>query len=284
MGVAHMHCKQIRAQVCAYFGLDEEAKENDADVDNGLVVLFGAGKYDSKIYRDLDDIIEDEKCLSGVFEKKFNYRFISNGEYDRSWSKAEAKDWIELVRDKEMMKDGKLQYDSLLFCTASHGNLDAMICSDGKALKHKEIRSLFAKGSFMDIPKIFIFNGCRKASTKHAGGQAGDERTVKYSVTITGSEGNDVYGSRLTRFVANAFESCRANEMNVHDTLDVARKMAKKAMKLRCQEYDLEVSRAVFLKHPKGRGIESDPLSNTDDDLTNLLRPQKDGSKMDLFY
>eukprot|EP01083_Nonionella_stella_P272467 923961_1 len=272
-------------------GKDDMKIQDDVPrVENGLVMFFGASKYDSEIYPDLDDIIEDEECLSNVFEKKFKYRFISNGDFNKTWSKSEAEDWIELVRDKEMIQDGEVQYDALIFCGASHGSIDAMICSDGKELKLKDIRSSFAVNSQLrNIPKIFIFNCCRTPYQKPRG-PAGDTRAVGYSVTITGTEGDAVYGSRLSRVVANAFRASITYETNVHNTLDAARESAKKhkkPMDLRLQEYDTAVGRVVLLKHPQAaqsRGVVSDPLLNTDDDLTNLLRPQKNGSKMDLFY
>eukprot|EP01083_Nonionella_stella_P084929 235206_1 len=55
-------------------------------------------------------------------------------------------------------------------------------------------------------------------------------------------------------------------------------------MAIRLQEYDNKIDFVVFAKHAKGRGPNSDPLSNADDDLTNLLRPQKGGSKKNLLY
>eukprot|EP01083_Nonionella_stella_P118333 353256_1 len=57
-------------EVIAYGKDDDDDSKDDMKiqddvprVENGLVMFFGAGKYDSEIYPDLDDIIEDEECL-----------------------------------------------------------------------------------------------------------------------------------------------------------------------------------------------------------------------------
>eukprot|EP01083_Nonionella_stella_P272468 923962_1 len=271
-------------------GKDDMKIQDDVPrVENGLVMFFGASKYDSEIYPDLDDIIEDEECLSNVFEKKFKYRFISNGDFNKTWSKSEAEAWIQLVRDKELIQNGEVQYDALIFCGASHGSIHSMICSDGQKLSFKDIRSSFAGNvnhTFRKLPKIFIFNCCRSEYKKSRGTEE-ETSAAGYSVTITGTEGDKVFGSRLSGFVADAFRASYTYKTNVHDTLCAATEMAKKTMELRLQEYDVKVGRVVLLKHPQAaqsRGVVSDPLLNTDDDLTNLLRPQKNGSKMDLFY
>eukprot|EP01083_Nonionella_stella_P148429 469770_1 len=100
IGVSAMnHRKKIRNEIKEYFAKQEQVNEaiayhkDDEDygkddmkiqddvprVENGLVMFFGVGKYQSETYPDLDDIIEDEEHARNVFEKKFNYRFISNG-------------------------------------------------------------------------------------------------------------------------------------------------------------------------------------------------------------
>eukprot|EP01083_Nonionella_stella_P208119 755507_1 len=255
-------------------------------VDNVFVMFFGIGKYQSKTYPDLDDIIEDESYFSDVFEKQFKYRFIANCEYNRTWSKSQAEDWIELVRDSELLHNREVQYDALIFCGASHGSIDAMICSDGQELKLKDIRSSFVSNrQIRDLPKIFIFNCCRTPYQKPSGAR-GDTRAAGHSVTITSTEGDPVFGSRLSRYVAGAFGACCANRMDLHSTLRLAAQNAKNGkMELRLQEHDIEIDDIVFLKNPTRRGAEiDDPFNTGDDDLINLLRPQKDGSKMDLCY
>eukprot|EP01083_Nonionella_stella_P258720 883962_1 len=259
-------------------------------VDKVLVMFFGMSFYKSATYPNLDDIHDDEKYFRDVFEKMFNYRFITNDGYDQTWKKSDAEEWIEVVRDSELLHNRQVQYDGLIFCGASHGSMHSMICSDGEELKMKDIRSSFASNvnrQFRDLPKIFIFNCCRTPYQKPQDrGTEEETRAAGYSVTITSTEGDKVFGSRLSRFVADAFTDCCENKTNVHDTLYAATEMAKKTMELRLQEYDLKVGRVVFLKGPDplGRGVVTDSLSDADDDLTNILRPQKGGSKMDLFY
>eukprot|EP01083_Nonionella_stella_P259645 886272_1 len=264
----------------AYFNDDDAVPR----VDNGLVMFFGAGKYTTYSY--LGDIIEDEQFMSNVFEKKFKYRFISNCDFDKKWSKPEALAWIQLIRDKELIQNDELQYDALIFCGASHGSMHAVICSDGEEWKLKDIRSSFASNvnrEFRKLPKIFVFNCCRTTYKKPRSTEE-ETRAAGYSVTITGTEGDQVFGSRLSRYVADAFTASYTNKRNVYDTLCSAIQSAKKTMELRLQEYDPEVGRVVFSKRPKGRGVAFDPLLNADDDLTNVLRPQLDGSPIDLFY
>eukprot|EP01083_Nonionella_stella_P249440 862523_1 len=287
----------------------EESKENDVYLNqntndansrnnasipickNPFVMFLGMRRYSPENYPDLDDIMEDEECLSEVFEGQFKYRFVTNdidddGKYNQIWTKEAAEDWIEFVRNNEIIQNNQVKYDALIFCGASHGSIDAMICSDGKELKFKDIRSLFARNvnkQFDDIPKIFIFNSCRTKYQKPTNARAGDSPATGYTVSITGTEGNEVYGPKLSRCVADAFAACCANKTNVYKMLRAAKDNANKEnMKLRLQEYDMSIDDVVFLKRAKGRGPASDPLLNADDDLTNLLRPQK-GSKQNLL-
>eukprot|EP01083_Nonionella_stella_P249443 862533_1 len=287
----------------------EESKENDVYLNqntndansrnnasipickNPFVMFLGMRRYSPENYPDLDDIMEDEECLSEVFEGQFKYRFVTNdidddGKYNQIWTKEAAEDWIEFVRNNEIIQNNQVKYDALIFCGASHGSIDAMICSDGKELKFKDIRSLFARNvnkQFDDIPKIFIFNSCRTKYQKPTNARAGDSPATGYTVSITGTEGNEVYGPKLSRCVADAFAACCAKGMNVHRMLHEARQNAEKEhMAIRLQEYDNKIDFVVFEKHAKGRGPAYDPLLNTDDDLTNLLRPQK-GSKQNLL-
>eukprot|EP01083_Nonionella_stella_P176536 617917_1 len=129
-------------------------------VENPFVMLFGMGKYVKK-YHNLDDIIKDEECLSNVFEGKFKYQFVTNADdhgYNQTWTLSQAIDWITLIRDNEIIDAQNrklLKYDALIFCGASHGSIDAMICSNGEELKCMDIRSLFANcvnAQFENIP------------------------------------------------------------------------------------------------------------------------------------
>eukprot|EP01083_Nonionella_stella_P182708 658082_1 len=290
--------KRIMDEARVYFGIEsnrtqrnEESKEMKTQgdcVDNPFVMLFGMGKYNPNTKcEDLDTIINDEECLVNVFKKELNYRFVTNDDdrkYKRKWTPSQAIEWIELMRDNEIIQKG---HDSLIFCGASHGSIDAMICSNGEKLKFHVIRSLFAGNvntKFNDIPKIFIFNCCR-TEHEHVIGSRGDSNAVDYSVTITTTEGDKVRGPKLSRCVANAFDTCRKQKMNVNHILGVASQNATdEETKFRTQERDERVGSVVFLERAKARSVDSNTLSNADDDLANLLRPQKNGSKMNLLY
>eukprot|EP01083_Nonionella_stella_P028638 78874_1 len=258
-------------------------------VDNVLVMFFGMGKYLSDTYPDLDDIAEDEEWFRTVFEKKFKYRFIANDNYNQTWERSEAMKWIQCVRENELLRNRPVKYNGLIFCGASHGSMHAMICSDGKPLKLQDIRSSFAStvnSQFKDIPKIFIFNCCRTVPGQKPRGREEQTGAAGYSVTITGTEGDEVFGSGLSQCVADAFDKCCTNKWDVHKTLLEATHIAEKEnIKLVTQEHDLTIDAVVFRKSPQARGPVVDPqLVVPDDDLTNVLRPQKGGSKMDLLY
>eukprot|EP01083_Nonionella_stella_P258723 883968_1 len=167
-------------------------------VDNVLVMFFGMGKYFSETYPDLDDIAEDEEWFRTVFEKKFKYRFIANDNYNQTWERSEAMKWIQCVRENELLRNRPVKYNGLIFCGASHGSMHAMICSDGKPLKLQDIRSSFAStvnSQFKDIPKIFIFNCCRTVPGQKPRGREEQTGAAGYSVTITGTEGDEVFGT-----------------------------------------------------------------------------------------
>eukprot|EP01083_Nonionella_stella_P182709 658084_1 len=285
--------KRIMDEARVYFGIEsnrtqrnEESKEMKTQgdcVDNPFVMLFGMGKYNPNTKcEDLDTIINDEECLVNVFKKELNYRFVTNDDdrkYKRKWTPSQAIEWIELMRDNEIIQKG---HDSLIFCGASHGTDSAMICSEkGEALTFKQIRSLFAGDKFTEMPKIFIFNSCRKDENLIDSKSSGDSKkklqTVDYSLTITTPEGTTARGAKLTRCVANAFAKFRGQ--TVRKILSEARKKTQ----LRYQEHDPKVDDVVFLACGKERGVASNSRLIADDDLKNLLCPQS-GSKMNLLY
>eukprot|EP01083_Nonionella_stella_P306561 1074115_1 len=162
-------------------------------VDNGVAMFFGVAKYISKLYKDLGDIDDDERHFRNTFAKEYGYRFVSNAYKNRTWTRDQALAWIQSMRDEILLKNGRIQYNGLIFCGASHGSMHSIICSDGTTLEVARIRSFFAssvKIQFKYLPKIFIFNCCRTPYAKEARGPAESTGAAGYGMTITGSEGN----------------------------------------------------------------------------------------------
>eukprot|EP01083_Nonionella_stella_P175135 608996_1 len=135
-------------------------------------MFFGVAKYISKLYKDLDDIDDDERHFRNTFAKQYGYRFVSNAYKNRTWTRDQALAWIRSMRDEVLLKNRRIQYNGLIFCGASHGSMHSIICSDGTKLEFATIRSFFAsnvKSQFKYLPKIFIFNCCRTRWTKARG-------------------------------------------------------------------------------------------------------------------
>eukprot|EP01083_Nonionella_stella_P071802 193093_1 len=264
-------------------------------VDDALVIFFGICKYQHDTYSDLDDINEDEYFFRGTFETKFRYKFIKN-DYNREWTKSEAEDWIESIRNNELTPHGRVQYNALIFCGASHGSMYSMICSDGKQLNVKDIRSLFAwnvNKKLRNLPKIFIFNCCRTKYQKVRGVEE-ESCAAGYSVSITGTEGDPVFGSKLSRYVATAFSECYDHERqkSVHDVLVKATRTAgtEGGMQLKLQEHDINIDDVVFLKKPPSRGSRAARVSRDSrqislaNELMTFLRKIQSGGELEKYY
>eukprot|EP01083_Nonionella_stella_P108702 316360_1 len=265
--------------------IDEDDDKDDLkaqnDVDNALVMFFGISTYDHSSYPYLDDIGEDEQCFRDTFEGKYRYTFIAN-EYDRKWSRSEAEEWIQAKRDTILLDQGT-RYNALIFCGASHGSMHSMICSDGSEFNLKDIRSSFSSSvntKFRKLPKVFIFNCCRTPYEKPRTSQE-NSSSAGYSVTITGSEGNSVFGSRLSGYIATAFSTCYDKKMTkLHDIIMEATNKADSEgrMTLRLQEHDIRIDNVWFVKHTQSRGVEvGAQLDGTapirDDELRTILEP-----------
>eukprot|EP01083_Nonionella_stella_P100137 282062_1 len=104
-------------------------------VRKAFVMFLGIEEYIPNYLPNIDDIIDDETYFKNVFEKTFNYRFITNGAYNKTWDKLAVLEWIQSIRDKELLHYGQCQYDALIFCGVSHGSYASMICSDGEPLR-----------------------------------------------------------------------------------------------------------------------------------------------------
>eukprot|EP01083_Nonionella_stella_P056639 149028_1 len=156
---------EMKAESNHHTGPNESIKR----VDDGLTLFLGFSKYIHDMYKDLNDIHEDERCLRKTFEDQLGYRFESNAYNDRLWTKADALRWIRSKRDEILVQKGDIKYNGLNFCGASHGSTHAMICSDGEPLDTATIRSAFAPNvndAFQHMPKVFIFNCCRTPFSK----------------------------------------------------------------------------------------------------------------------
>eukprot|EP01083_Nonionella_stella_P293135 996869_1 len=252
-------------------------------VDNALVIFFGIAMYQHETYPDLEDINEDELYFRDTFEDKFRYRFIAN-EYNKHWNKSDVENWIVSIRNSVLIVNDCMQYNALIFCGASHGSTYAMICSDGKKLNLKDIRSLFAwnvNNQFRNLPKMFIFNCCRTQYETPRGAHQ-DTVAAGYSVSITGTEGDPVFGSKLSRYVADAFNECSKDKKkaNAGDILRAATRKAREEgdMQLRLQEHDMEIDDVVFVKHPQSRGSKAKRISkdtrqrSLENDLRRFLK------------
>eukprot|EP01083_Nonionella_stella_P201301 736520_1 len=144
---------------------------------NALIMLLGISEYTAKSYKNLDDhhhdISKEEFIFRNVFEKKFRYRFISCEYKNKPFNYRDSLGWITEIRDTVMIQNRQLQYDALILCGASHGNINGMVCSDGSTLAYETIRSAFANcvhRKFCNIPKIFIFNCPRTKPVRQSRG------------------------------------------------------------------------------------------------------------------
>eukprot|EP01083_Nonionella_stella_P007002 20277_1 len=257
-------------------------------MDNPLVMFFGVSKYlckGHKVYKDLHDIGQDERHFRETFVTQFGYGFVSNRYKDKIWKKEEALDWIQRQRDEVLLKNGRAQYNGLIFCGASHGSMHSIICSDGTSLDVTVIRSIFgpmAKRIFRYLPKIFIFNCCRTPYAKDARGPSESTGTAGYGMTITGCEGNPVFGATLSSFVADAFS--KGNKQKLYDIYRNAKAKAQHTMGLTLQEHDTDVDDVVFMKRVSRGSERSAQVDGTgqygDDALQNILEPR--GGSIDL--
>eukprot|EP01083_Nonionella_stella_P182966 659842_1 len=313
LGVTMAHRKQITKAIEAYFVAKSHAHDDDDDgkddtkeeyddtaeankpikrVDNAFVMFLGFAKYTIASYKNLNDIHLDERCLRETFVDQFGYRFESNEYKDKTWTKAEALRWIRSKRDEILIKKGRVQYNALIFCGASHGSTHAMICSDGQKLDTATIRSTFAPNvndAFQHMPKVFIFNCCRTPFTKVKEASTTSSRAgspaAGYGMTMTGTEGNLVFGAKLSSFVAAAFSEL-GDRKGLYDVFKHAHKKAKSEMGLALQEHDPEVDDVIFQMKPQSRGAASGAQSDgttqiRDDDLWNILAPYE--GSMDLL-
>eukprot|EP01083_Nonionella_stella_P060788 158557_1 len=255
-----------------------------------LVLFLGISKYSVKTYADLEDIHKDEQRLRQTFEKEYGYQFESNEYYgDKEWKKADVLRWIALKRDQILIdpQNRHVRYHALIFCAASHGSTYSIICSDGKPLQTCAIRSLFAENvneSFSNMPKVFIFNCCRTPLVKETTITTGRGAPGSgYGLTITGTEGKEVFGAQLSSFVAAAFSESDGKQ-SLYEICRTVQVNAEKEMGVVVQEHDLKVDNVVFAKIPKkvkkpqSRGSAS--LAQTDgtaqlidDELRNILKP-----------
>eukprot|EP01083_Nonionella_stella_P249364 862367_1 len=277
---------------------NEERKENDTAnildgnssmeankpikrADNPLTMFFGVETYLGKMYKNLNDIHDDERRLRHTFEEELGYQFESNEYKDKIWTKADIVQWIRSKRDEILIKKGRVQYNALIFCAASHGSTHSIICSDGQPLETSTIRSMFAwnvNESFTNMPKVFIFNCCRtpfvkQPATSIARGGPG----AGYGLTMTGTEGKEVFGAKLSSFVAAAFSESEGKR-GLYDIFKSAKEKAKYEMGLALQEHDPDVDDVIFAKKPLGRGSELRAQSDgaaqvVDDDVRNILKP-----------
>eukprot|EP01083_Nonionella_stella_P136096 413947_1 len=229
---------------------NEERKENDTAnildgnssmeankpikrADNPLTMFFGIETYLGKMYKNLNDIHDDERRLRHTFEEELGYQFESNEYKDKIWTRADAIQWIRSKRDEILIKKGRVQYNALIFCAASHGSTHSIICSDGQPLETSTIRSMFAwnvNESFTNMPKVFIFNCCRtpfvkQPATSIARGGPG----AGYGLTMTGTEGKEVFGAKLSSFVAAAFSESEGKR-GLYDIFKSAKEKAKYEM------------------------------------------------------
>eukprot|EP01083_Nonionella_stella_P144073 449108_1 len=313
----HAHRKKILMRkpdigiihsMCAYFTTgynpiqsQEERKEDDpvdiADynsniaagkvklADNAFVMFLGYSMYTGTSFKDLNDIHEDEWCFREIFEDQFGYHFESNEYKNKSciWTSAAALEWIRSMRDNVLIQNDQVQYNALIFIGASHGSTNAMICSNGEPLDTAIIRSMFASRvnkAFANMPKVFIFNCCRTpfvkvkdAAVATAPGGPGS----RYGLTMTGTEGNKVFGAKLSSFVAAAFRELNGKK-GLYDIFKNAKKKATHTMGLALQEHDPDVDDVIFKTKPQGRGsgpnAQADNADHVrDDEVRNVLKP-----------
>eukprot|EP01083_Nonionella_stella_P070896 190003_1 len=234
---------------------------------NALIMLLGISEYTAKSYENLDDISKEEFIFRNVFEKKFRYRFISCEYKNKPFNYRDSLDWITEIRDTVMIQNRQLQYDALILCGASHGNINGMVCSDGSTLAYETIRSAFANcvhRKFCNIPKIFIFNCPRTKPVRQSRGpraRGPNCTSLQYSVTITAPEGDMVFGSQLVRCVADAFDKGCAKQLNVRDTLRLAVQLNEyDHLELRLSEHDIDIDDVVFLENDRQRGYKEMPV------------------------
>eukprot|EP01083_Nonionella_stella_P051666 137183_1 len=102
---------------------------------------------------------------------------------------------------------------------------------------------------------------------------------------MTGTEGKEVFGAKLSSFVAAAFSESQGKR-GLYDIFKSAKEKAKYEMGLALQEHDPDVDDVIFARKPDSRGTASRAQNDgtaqaVDDDVRNILRPY--GGSMDLL-
>eukprot|EP01083_Nonionella_stella_P159255 519358_1 len=286
---------------------DNANQNGNITVRNPLGIAVTIGEYD-KPHKNIVDVKRDVDCYEKVLVGQYGYTLMCSKDMKGNLGyRMNKKDVIKYVLQECLpaLTGGSfdtVKYDALFVAISGHGTVDGVICSDGKVLRYTQIRKWFsALEALEEIPRFFCIDACRVIGSdeqndlvkRKPGNVSGTNSTTIMGTT----EGNTVRGGKVAQYLCdqlalnfkqNQFEGKWKTFGSLYDAayakIKVDTKNDNPPQQLTMTEYDRPVDRVVFVLKSIDitREPESNPLLNTDDDLMNLLRPQKDGSTMDL--
>eukprot|EP01083_Nonionella_stella_P123092 370688_1 len=276
---------------------------------NVLVFSVGIGEYDTDSgYGPLPDIIMDLSRYKHTFADRYGYTLISNDDYNhRNMYKSDGTQRTYYLSDTDLYElllevrrklfsnhdQTQLLFDALIVTISSHGVSKGIVCSDGTILAYKEIKKIFSDSTLDRIPKIYIVDACREEVAQEVSDldlkEAEDEDTNPHPFGMTlfaDSDGKSVRGGLLSKYMMDAFEANIEGKNGFYKVVIQATNEMKRCAGgpvLRTGDDYIHGSMddVVFVPNVS-RGREKNPLNNVDDDLINILNPQKGGSTLDL--
>eukprot|EP01083_Nonionella_stella_P054788 144599_1 len=288
-------------------------------VENVLIIIVAIGEYMAADREDIFDVCRDVANYRNVLCAKYKYKFMSSvdmkGNKGYKMNKSDIERYIseclaELIGGTRIRPTVK--YDALLVAFSGHGTIDSIVCSDSKMIKYSTIRGWFHEPVLRRIPQFFCVDACRVMEDKKEIDdmkQAHDDddglvsrgSPVKKAPTVTimgETEGQIVRGGKVSKYLCRQwnreFEANKFNEEPIYRPFGALYDAAyaqvenETAQKLTVAEYDRHIDDVVFTPKERDRGTARkdgmEPL--IDDDLRNILLPQKDSkmsSKMNLL-
>eukprot|EP01084_Bolivina_argentea_P306230 529135_1 len=183
---------------------------------NALIISLVIKQYDNNNkFKDITGIEGDIDNYKQVLVNEYKYKLISNiddayrEKYGYRMTRKKVNSFFRDCRAKLFdYKTDELYYDSLFVTVGAHGASSAVVCSDGKLFKYKDIRSLFQNDTKLNsIPSIYLIDACRsedifEIEEKNNDAIVRESITAKTnSTTLFGtSSGNTVKGAKVSTY------------------------------------------------------------------------------------
>eukprot|EP01083_Nonionella_stella_P276959 941563_1 len=247
------HSVMLRQDVSAYL------VSKSSQIRNALVICVGIANYDQF---DALDTAHDLRMYRSLFEDQYNYKVIVNDPSQPMNKEAMERFLLNARNVLYDFNDFKLNHDALIVTFGGHGTSDSVMCSDGSKYKHKAIRQIFFIPELKDIPKIFLVDACRTdcVSNDEIQKARGCKVASAFSTTVMASDGNEVYGAPICKFVT--FELRMKYLMkeyrNFGNVIKAAtaniKKFTRNEQTLVVCEHDFDIERVMFLPKERSRG------------------------------